>query len=90
MFLRKITPKYAVVLFRSSFSTTATSKPVEEEDPEFTEFITEQDERFKEMTIRFEREWKKLYEDSRQKEYKLLGDALNEYERKKVTKKEYF
>lgn len=86
MFLRKITQKFVVVGFRPNFSTTATQKPVEEEDPEFTEFITEQDERFKEMTIRFEREWKKLYEDSRQKEYRMLGDALNEYEKKKVMK----
>lgn len=68
---------------RSCFSTTNYM-----EDPEFKKFISEeeyaQNEFLREQMHKFEREWKKLYEDERQKDPTKPLSYLNEYHKKKV------
>lgn len=57
-------------------------------DPEFKTFITEEElsknEQLKEKLHKFEREWKRLYEEKRQIDYSKTIDHLNEHQKKKV------
>ena len=83
--LLKKTPKSLVSLTFRPFSSQTTPLT---EDPEFKQFIMEEDlaknELLREKLHKFEREWKRLYEDYRQKDYTLKIDMLNEYQKKKV------
>lgn len=69
------------LVFRSS-----TADPTA--DPEFKKFIMEEDleknEELREKMHKFEREWKRLYEDQRQKDPTKPVHELSEYQKKKV------
>jgi len=58
------------------------------EDPEFKKFVMEEDlarnEELREKLHKFEREWKRLYEDQRQKDFSKPHHILNDYQKKKV------
>lgn len=58
------------------------------EDPEFKKFVMEEDleksEELREKMHKFEREWKRLYDDQRQKDPTKPVHQLSEYQMKKV------
>ena len=76
--------------YKTRAFSTSESKPTTKytEDPEFKNFVTEeeysQNEGLREKLHKFEREWKKLFEDKRQKDYSKSGEELNEYQMKKI------
>lgn len=72
------------------FFSTSETKPTTSytEDPEFKAFVAEEElsknEALREKTHRFEREWRRLYEDQRQKDLSKPVKQLNEFQKKKV------
>ena len=75
-------------LLSHSFRPFSTQTTNYTDDPEFKQFVTEEElaknEQLREKLHKFQREWKRLYEDYRQKDYTLRVDMLNEYQKKKV------
>ena len=82
--------KSSRLYFKPLFFNSSETKPNTNymSDPEFKKFITEDElsrnEALREKLHKFEREWKRLYEDQNQNDATKPLNELNEYQRKKV------